>query len=500
MGRGGARSESASAVSDGKRPSVFPLAAGAFIGLRLLVLATGWRTYTYTDSGELRSAPGYADLPHVSFTGQAQRPPIVPAFYAVLRTDEARVLGQVVVSVGAWLVLAAVVAGLIRERRVRIAAVGWVLCAGATRSVTNWDFAILTESLAISALCLALAAWLWFASTPTVRRGAVVVVATAGLALIRLEVVVVLPVLAAGVGAVAVVAARRTPDGDTARSSAEGWAFVAMGMLLVTGWGLAVARGNEDVSAGRVRGMGRAAENVSQVVRVRVVHDPEVLETMTAMGMPRPEGLIALRARGVTGEEEFAAMVADPEFVSWASASGPPTLLRHSFVHPQLFPRQFARELPALLVPPDAKGAAYADSASVLPGPIEAVFTPTAESWPLPGPPVLCAVPVFAMALARCRRRTPVKAPFFVALGTVPVLLSLLFIGWLVSAMELVRHSVPFVMLLTVMAMVAALLLLDAAMNGPAPSSAGDAPESIAAAADMDDDATPEDNLTKRSS
>ncbi len=468
MGRGGAGIEP-SILRPAKSLSVVVVAGAAFVGLRLLVLASGWRTYAFTDSGELRPAPGHDTLPFVSFTGQAQRPPIVPAFYAVLGTDEARVVGQFVVSVGAWLLLAGVVAALIRHRRVRIAAVSVVLCAGTSRSVTNWDLAILAESLAISALCLCLAAWLWFASCPSVGSAATVVGSTAVMTLIRIEVVVVLPVLAGSLGIVGLVVAWRHRSFRRSWS----WAMVALGLVAVTGWGLVIARGNEEVSAGRTRGMGRAAENVSQVARVRVVHDPAVFDSLTAMGMPRPENLIAVRANGVTGDAEFEAMRSDKAFVAWASASGPSTLLRHSLAHPNLFPRQFGAELPGLLVPPAPNGATYTEVAVVLPGPIEAMFSPTSDTWPLPSPPVFLAVPVLVAALVRRRRRPLLGAPFVVALAAVPLLVGLLFIGWLVSAMELVRHTVPFALLIPVMAMVAALLLLDATIDAPIDATIG---------------------------
>ncbi len=100
----------------------------------------------------------------------------IPLFYKIFATSEARIVAQLVVSVVAWLVLAACVARCVRNEWVRGAAFAVVLAFSLTTEVILWDTLLLSESVTYSLTALLLAAWITVARNPRTQWVVVVLV------------------------------------------------------------------------------------------------------------------------------------------------------------------------------------------------------------------------------------------------------------------------------------------------------------------------------------
>jgi hypothetical protein len=102
--------------------------------------------------------------PHF-FTGS--KPWGTPLVWKLLVTDRVRVAGHHVISVAAWLLLAAAVARYVRLPRVRLSAFALVLLFSMAGQIVLWDSLLLSESLAVSTFALVVAAWLSLARAPS---------------------------------------------------------------------------------------------------------------------------------------------------------------------------------------------------------------------------------------------------------------------------------------------------------------------------------------------
>jgi hypothetical protein len=138
----------------------------AFVAARVAVLGgghvfTSWDTFSYA----YRTDPAFNRGPLVSFTGHAPRLWGAPLLYAPFGTDTARATAQWTLGTVAWAALAAALWACLRSTVSRVLAAAGVLGLGLTAPVTNWDFAILSESLTISLGLLTVACLLWWLRT-----------------------------------------------------------------------------------------------------------------------------------------------------------------------------------------------------------------------------------------------------------------------------------------------------------------------------------------------
>lgn len=129
----------------------------AFAALRVYAVA-GVDPMRYSDTGSYLS---------FDLLGDAPRLWTVPLLYTLLPNDDLRVIGQLVIAIGCWATLAAVVAGLPENRWVARAGAAGVLAIGLTRTVTQWDLVLLSESVATSLSVLVVAALLLVAQRRT---------------------------------------------------------------------------------------------------------------------------------------------------------------------------------------------------------------------------------------------------------------------------------------------------------------------------------------------
>ncbi len=434
-------------------PVSWRVAGVVFIVVRVLLWMVVHRTYVFADTHEFRPVVGAGDLSYVSFLGSSYRPWVVPLVYALLPNDEVRVIFQVLFSVVAWLVLALTLGRAVRSSVLAAVAFVAVLVFGLSIAVTSWDFVVLSESLAISVGALTIAAWINFARSPSTRTAVLVGLATTIFVFIR-------PQLFPVVAVVAVVLAV-----SSIRSAEKVLRLGLAGVLvLVVLWGLGVVDNIERYSAGRQEQVGTFTQNFSFVVERRIQPFPERLAWFRDQGMPDPS-VLPPPAEDITARmRDFGAYpIAD-----WAASHGQLALARYSIEHPNEFPLQFGTELPSVLVP-KRENLIYANEVpTVLPGPVEAVLSPTSSDPTKPMiPPQALFVVLFAATLALPRRSKVDRGLLGVALGFVGVGLAGLYISWLVSTMEPERHAIPFTTLVPLMLLVASIAFIDAAIGSP---------------------------------
>jgi hypothetical protein len=91
----------------------------------------------------------------------------VPLVYKIVTGAHARIVVQLVISIVAWLFLAAVVALVVRRRWVRWLGFLLVLAFSLTTPIILWDTLLLSESLTFSLLAAFVAAWLLVLDAPS---------------------------------------------------------------------------------------------------------------------------------------------------------------------------------------------------------------------------------------------------------------------------------------------------------------------------------------------
>lgn len=409
--------------------------------LARVVAVIGLRPYLYVDSGE------YAV---VDFSGRWRRPWATPLLYDLLPGDHRwEVVGQAVVGGIAWSVLALVAGAWFRDRRVRVAVVGAIALLGLTTSVTNWDTAILSESLALSLTALLAAAWLELARRPTLIAAGAVLVATVPWLFVRQSLLPAawLVVLAAVVAAA--VALRH-------RARWRPLAAVAAGLLVLTLLATGSYGRNQEV----------VQTNLTVVVANRIATDPDRLAWFVDHGMPLP----------ASGATDVGALTDDPAFSRWVAGDGRSTYARFLATHPWYTFTEPLDDLvgvrrsygdppapkPVMLSPAEGYGSARA----VIPEPIEQLlFDPGHTGTVLS---VLGVVGAWSIVARRDRDRR-----WAVSLGLVAVSVASLVGGWHGATPELDRLAIVGAVALRLGLLLQLGLLVDATLarraTSPAP-------------------------------
>jgi hypothetical protein len=255
----------------------------------------------------------------------------LPLFYKLLPGSTAvAVIAQFAVATGAWLVLALVVASLVRHPVPKALALATVLAFALTPLVAEWDGQLLTESLSNSLTALLVAASLLFIRTPSRLRLLLVVLAAFAAIMTRdtngyLALFVLVPL---GV-AVAVLGRRR------------------LGILLAGATVFVFAFG---VWSYNVR---RWEPPLEDVLMKRVLPVPSALRYFRARGMPVRAGL----------EDELSINRVPPQkvvdrapglvyFKPWFVKRARSTYVRYLLTHPDASLTAPIRQLDFLLAPP----------------------------------------------------------------------------------------------------------------------------------------------------
>ena len=412
----------------------------------------------------------------VSFTGGAQRPWTVPLVYALVPTDGVRAGLQVLVSIGAWATLAAVVARQLVRPWLRIAGVVLVLLISCSWGVISWDLAILSESLALSLAVLMVAAWIGHLGRPSWVTATAVVVTSALFLFTRVHHA---PVIAAVAVAALVLAAGRSRPAAPPRAVRVA---TAASLTVLAAWGLALVGPQDQGYAARDRlETSLFAETFALNLRFHILADEPTTAWFLEHGMPRPVALEPyVRHDGIhedaweTWPAFFDAFRRDRALVDWVEEHGRRTFTTYTIERSPDLARRFAGDLPALLVPA-ASSLGYAWPEPILPGPVAAVVAPQAGDATIAPVPLVLAGCVATVAI---RRRLPPNRPLAVV-GAVAAAVSVpaLFLSWLGSPVEHTRHAVPFTVVLLVGLVLVLLAALDRAPGrSPRPAAHGSDP------------------------
>jgi hypothetical protein len=398
----------------GVRPDEWRVAGAIVAGFLILrAIAVRSTALVYFDSGDYR---------HVDLLGGGRRPFVVPLLYWFMPSDGWRVVEQAVISAAAWLVLALVVMAELDDRRVRLGALTTILAVGLTTQITNWDSAILSDSLAISFTVLLIAAWLHFRRHHTVDALVGVLAATVLWTFTR-ELHVYFTVAAAVIAVVVAVGRARTE---------RVVGVLAAGLLVIAVVGVVEDRRNQDTSI----------ENIAGVIGLRIMPDEPARAWFVDNGMPDvPE----LPHRQSIPRETLQRI---PAFEHWLETKGLTTYAKYLLLHPnvaitgpygELFEeRQTYAEQPSTRPVMLSPAEAYGRARPVLPPVVESVlFDPGRTGAIL----TLTAAALIGAVVVRLRGRRDerTRAPLVV----IGLVLPYVFLVWNGSVFEPGRHAMP---------------------------------------------------------
>jgi hypothetical protein len=275
------------------------LAAGV---LRLLAVV-GQHAYVYADS---------IDYEQLDFTGRARRPWVTPLLYHLVSDPALRLALQASIGAACWSFLALQVAQLTEDRRIRWALLLTVLALSLTTTVTSWDTAMLSESLALSFTALLLGALAAYARRPNLAWAGAVLAAWILWIWTRQAHLVasVLATIALGVVLAALLARRR-------RVPAHLLLLVPGVALITLVAGYTYSQNTEIVHF-----------NLAMVIGNRVLPDPGRVDWYLDHGMPRSDLVTAGHA--VSPQD----LLADPGFSHWVDTDALQTYARDLLEHP----------------------------------------------------------------------------------------------------------------------------------------------------------------------
>jgi hypothetical protein len=404
----------------------FFLRIGAVVGLH---------PYRYVDS---------IDYDKLDFSGRGRRPWATPLLYWLAGDDANRVVLQATIGALCWTVLALEIAASLEHRWVRRTALVLVLALGTSTSITNWDTAMLSESLALSSTALLAAGLLHAVRRPSTRSAVAAALAALLWVFTRQNHVVLLGLLIGAVAAVLVV--RRWRTGRWARPLG----VLAAGLLVVAV--LAAASYSRNTEIRRF--------NLAMVIGQRVVTDAERLDWFRDHGMPLP-------GAATPGEAVFPEpLLADEAFARWIDEDGSRTYARFLLSHPWyavLEPLEdFVADRPSYADPPrvdetmlsTAEG--YGSARQVIPEPLEeVVFEPGATGT------VLVAIVVVLAATAHRWRTRGFDRRWLVPLLLVVLQWPALTVVWHASTAELGRLALVSAVALRIGLIAQGALLVD---------------------------------------
>jgi hypothetical protein len=325
---------------------------------------------------------------------------------------------QATVGAICWTLLGLSIAAWFRERSVRIAVVAAVCLLGLTTSVTNWDTALLSESLALSLTAALLAGWLALARRPSVGAAVVLGLVTVPWLFVRQSLLPTAALVVVAAGTAALVTWRR---GGRWRPLAG----LAAALLILLGVAVGSYSRNQEI----------VTTNLTVIVANRIAPDPDHLAWFVDQGMPLPGG----------GNWDPNAMEQDADFGPWVREEGRSTYARFLVTHPWY---ALTAPLPdmvsvrrsygdpvepkvTMLSPADGYGSAR----PVIPEQVERLlFEPGATG-------TILTVLVGVLGWALVRRRWADRR-WAVPLATVAISLASLVIGWHGATPELPRLAI----------------------------------------------------------
>lgn len=405
-------------------------------GILRVLAVIGQQPFVYVDS---------IDYETLDFSGGARRPWVTPLLYGLTERLPLRILLQAVIGAVCWTYLALVASTLATHRWVRRGILVSILGLSLTTTVTNWDTAMLSESLALSCSGFLFGALLRVAQLRT--YGAVLLALGAWLLWIftRQNHLVLGGLVVATLALVLVVQWRRSGSFDRVTGA------LLAGIAVLSLVALLSYRENTEI----------VDFNLATVIGSRVLTDAGDLAWFVDEGMPVPVELVP----GAPASPEQ--LLADRGFESWLRSDGVRTYARFLVTHPwdtvtgplESFVSDrppfsdAARVDEVLLASPDG----YGVGRQMIPEPIEdLLFEPgsagtivfalvlvlvlTARRWEVHGPDPRWLVPLVALVL---------QWPALTAV-------------WHASVAELGRLALPSVVILRIAILLQLALLVDA--------------------------------------
>lgn len=400
-----------------------------------LVAVVGQHAFVYTDS---------IDYETLDFTGQARRPWVTPLLYWTTDDRGLRILLQALISIGCWTVLAVQASTLARERAARWAVLLGILALSLTTTVTSWDTAMLSESLALSCTALLFALLLHFSQQPTLPSAALVLVAWLVWLFTRQNHLVLAWLITLATAALLVVQWRRR-----GRPPGPAWVLLA-GMAALSVLGAASYAQNTEI----------VHYNLAQIVGNRVFPDPGKATWFTDEGMPVPDE----HPLGIAATPQQ--LLADRGFERWIEGEGVGVYARYLLAHPwyavtgplESFVSDrppfgdLARADDVMLASPDS----YGVGRQVLPGPVEDVLFEPGQAGL-----VVFALGATVLLTVRRWRRHGADARWLVPLLALALQWPALTAVWHASTAELGRLALPSALVVRVTLIVQLALLLD---------------------------------------
>lgn len=424
------------------RRRVDPSTAGLVLVIALVLrmaAVVGRQAFVFQDSVEYET---------LDFSGRSRRPWVTPLLYTIADGPAMRIVAQALIGAACWSYLAVAVADVVADRRVRFTALIAILGVSLTTAVTNWDTAMLSESVALSLSALVLGALLRFAQRRTITAAGVVLAAWVPWMFSRQS------HLALGWLTIGAVVLMVVVDLVRSRRLDRVVGALLAGLVALTAAAsISYSRNTEIIDF-----------NLASVIAGRVLTDPHRTSWFAARGMPVPR--VTVHDEHVVPEE----LLADPRFRSWIHARGARTYARFLVTHPwdtitdpleDLVSDRASFDDTARGRPSDQVLLAGADSygvgRQVIPEPIENLLFSPGNA----GTAVFALVVVLVLTVRRWRM-LGADTRWIVPLVAILLQWPALTIVWHASVKELGRLATPSAVVLRVALVAQIALLVDA--------------------------------------
>ena len=419
----------------------FALVLAAYVAWRLAAFA-GVTTLAYRDSESYLEVAGQSVLSLDFWAGA--RSWTLPLLYKLLPdSDEARAIGQLVLSIACWTGLAAAVARSLRPTAYRVVAFTLVLAFSLSFAVVRWDRLILSESVSISLTAAVCAAWLVLLRRPRpVGVGAVLAVSL--LWVFTRDSNGLLALLTAIPAAWWVVR-----PGDLGRR----WALLLAGGLVTI---FALNMASTSTEAAQLR---RNERPMLHVVGRRVLVNPKQQAFFERHGMPKPPPrVVRFRRQLAALGEGIPSDPASDRFLEWVRDHGRVTLARWLITHPRATLGPVVKYRRRLLGGV-TQGYRSPDSREVLPEPVESLLYPHRAGgvlrWLL-----VVSVGALVVAVALGPRRS-----WLVPAGLIALQLPHALLVYHGDTLEIPRHAILVAVSLRLGILLLALLAIDQALE-----------------------------------
>lgn len=418
---------------------VFAALPAVYVIVRLVAFAgqVGKPPPVYPDTYDYERI---AQLPLWSFEFYSSwKPWLLPLLYKILPGSNQTVVPGVqwLISVVSWLVLALVVASFVENRVVKALSLAGVLAFSAVPLITQWDGALLSESVSLSSAALFVAAMLVFTRNPVRRTTILVLAASLAFAAIRDTNAFLLVMLAVPLGIVVALRLNRR----------AGIALVAGALTIST---FAFASYN-------VR---RWQIPLAAVIAQRVLTDPEHTAWFRDHGMPVGSDMRTVIFRSRVPPAKFDETPELAYFRPWFRSQGRRTYARFLITHPGYSIAEPVRNLPNMTAPigPTPLGVDFyrpPGYRNALPSFARTVLYPN-DGWVIVGWMLVALVAVLALWRLRLARLFWL-VPTLCLLSTVPHAI----LVWDGDWVELARHSVLVAILLRLSLLLLVFFVLD---------------------------------------